>query len=212
MGCTTEYQRGVAGRSCGCASVVSTAPDRVVSPDSGSRHNRRRDLAVPPSARTARRHVNRSIASSPAVDGLPPHWNLVAWQRSYDLGLEVLRFARALPHSERFVLGDHLSRTAISVASNIAEGRSRYSPQDFVRFLRYSLGSLAELDTQLQFAFDLGLLAPGHHGLLQHTIADCTTLVQGLIRATNRSLGQLARTPRRRVPSSTTPPRAPATE
>jgi four helix bundle protein len=58
----------------------------------------------------------------------------------------------------RFALGDQITRAAISVPSNIAEGSGRGSNKEFKRFLSIALGSAYELDTQIRLARDLGLM------------------------------------------------------
>lgn len=56
------------------------------------------------------------------------------------------------PTNEKFVLSSQITRSAISIPSNIAEGASRVSEKDFARFLEIALGSSFELETQLRIA------------------------------------------------------------
>ena len=56
------------------------------------------------------------------------------------------------PQSELYGLTSQVRRSAVSVASNIAEGYGRQSTNEYIRFLHISLGSLRELDTQLIIA------------------------------------------------------------
>lgn len=60
------------------------------------------------------------------------------------------------PDDEKFGLTSQVRRSMISISSNIAEGSSRNSSKDFVRFLRIALGSAFELETQLLLSIDLG--------------------------------------------------------
>jgi len=62
---------------------------------------------------------------------------------------EVTLIIDELPKSERYTYRDQILRSSISIPSNIAEGSSRESRKDFKRFLRISLGSSFELETQL---------------------------------------------------------------
>jgi four helix bundle protein len=57
-----------------------------------------------------------------------------------------------------YALADQIRRAVVSVPSNIAEGQARKAPGDFRRFLHISLGSLAEVDTQLVLAQEFGYI------------------------------------------------------
>jgi four helix bundle protein len=81
---------------------------------------------------------------------------LRTWQLGMRLAKAVYGVVARLPQSERFELSSQLRRAAVSVPSNIAEGHARYSDKDFQRFLRMARGSLAELQTQLLLAVELG--------------------------------------------------------
>ena len=72
--------------------------------------------------------------------------SLEVWKRSRRLATDI---SIALAHSKSYALKDQIQRSAISIPSNIAEGSERDSDSDFIRFLRYSKGSCAELKTQL---------------------------------------------------------------
>ncbi|HYM77960.1 MAG TPA: four helix bundle protein [Candidatus Dormibacteraeota bacterium] len=63
-----------------------------------------------------------------------------------------LRCHRPIPISRAYGLVSQLRRAAVSVPSNIAEGKAHYSNRDFVRFLRLARGSLAEIETQVLIA------------------------------------------------------------
>ncbi len=78
--------------------------------------------------------------------------DLLVWQKSIDFADEVYDTTENFPKSEVFGLANQMRRAAVSVASNIAEGSARHSRRDFVRFLRQSRGSLAELETQITLA------------------------------------------------------------
>ena len=83
---------------------------------------------------------------------------LVVRQRAYRLGLELIRATRGFEAPMRFTLGDQISRAAISVPSNIAEGSSRGTTKEFRRFLGIAMGSACELETQIMLARDLDLV------------------------------------------------------
>jgi four helix bundle protein len=69
---------------------------------------------------------------------------------------EVYELTRRFPIAERFGLAQQLQRSAISIPSNIAEGHARSRTGDYLRFLSIARGSLAEAETQLFLAEQLG--------------------------------------------------------
>jgi four helix bundle protein len=72
--------------------------------------------------------------------------DLVVWKRGCQLAVDVCVTTH---DSKDYALRDQMQRSAISIPSNIAEGCERDSTADFIKFLRYSKGSCAELRTQL---------------------------------------------------------------
>ena len=64
----------------------------------------------------------------------------------------VYTYAEAFPKTEKYGLSSQITRSAVSIPSNIAEGASRNSEKDFARFLEIALGSAFELETQLIIA------------------------------------------------------------
>jgi four helix bundle protein len=83
---------------------------------------------------------------------------LRAWKQAVELALEVYRLTEGFPRSELYGLTTQIRRSAISVPSNIAEGKGRFSDREFALFLRHARGSLLELETQLFIAGKLGYL------------------------------------------------------
>ena len=84
--------------------------------------------------------------------------NLIAWQKAKDLALDIYRYTRRFPKDEIYGLTSQMRRAAVSVPSNIAEGKGRRSRKDFAHFLYQARGSLLELETQLVIARDLEYL------------------------------------------------------
>ena len=77
---------------------------------------------------------------------------LLVWQKSIDLVVQIYLLTEEFPKEEIYGLTSQIRRASVSISSNIAEGRYRGTKADFVRFLRMSYGSGAELETQLEIA------------------------------------------------------------
>jgi len=80
------------------------------------------------------------------------------WKDARSLVKDVYLLTSEFPSDEKFGLKSQINRCAISVPSNIAEGSARGTNKDFSHFLRISLGSLFEMETQLLLAVDLGMV------------------------------------------------------
>lgn len=78
--------------------------------------------------------------------------DLDVWNISVDFSKKIYSFLNYFPSSEKFGLSSQISRSVVSIPSNIAEGCSRNTQKDFSRFLQISLGSSFELETQLIIA------------------------------------------------------------
>lgn len=83
---------------------------------------------------------------------------LDVWQRAVDLAAFIYDVTRKFPSDEKFGITSQMRRAAVSVSSNIAEGTSRSSKQDFSRFVELAVGSLYELVTQGFIARTQGFL------------------------------------------------------
>lgn len=81
--------------------------------------------------------------------------DLIVWQKSMDLVVKIYEIVKLLPVEERYALSDQMRRAAVSVPSNIAEGFMRDSAKDYSRFLAISVGSCAELLTQIDICVRL---------------------------------------------------------
>lgn len=116
-------------------------------------------------------------------DEIRSYRDLIAWQKSFSLGLDVYRLTRELPDAERFGLISQLRRGAVAVPSNIAEGYGRQSTADYIRFLRVARGCLYEMDTQLLFVVELGYIEAQRCAELQDRLNECGRVIAGLIRS-----------------------------
>src|SRR5688572_17975998 len=85
--------------------------------------------------------------------------DLVAWQKGMALVTDIYRATEEFPSREIYGLTNQLRRAAVSVPSNIAEGKGRLSKKEFVQFLAKARGSLCEVQTQLEISSNLGYLS-----------------------------------------------------
>jgi four helix bundle protein len=84
--------------------------------------------------------------------------DLEVWQEAVKLAKKIFEITRGFPAREIYALSSQLRRSAVLVASNIAEGQARNSRKEFMYFLNISIGSLAELETPLIIAKEIDLL------------------------------------------------------
>ena len=84
--------------------------------------------------------------------------NLQVWEKGMALCSEVYSLTKALPKEELFGLTSQLQRAAVSIPSNIAEGRGRQTEKEFCNFLSIARGSCCEVITQLLICKQLGYL------------------------------------------------------
>lgn len=87
------------------------------------------------------------------------HKDLDVWNKSMDLAFDLYSMTKDFPKEEVYGLTSQIRRSIVSIASNIAEGAARGSKKEFIQFLYISLGSIAELETQLLLAKRLEYLS-----------------------------------------------------
>jgi four helix bundle protein len=85
--------------------------------------------------------------------------DLIVWQKAMDLVTEVYKITKTFPKEEVYGLISQMRRCAVSIPSNIAEGHSRHSRKDFLRYLEIAMGSIFELQTQNEIASKLNYIA-----------------------------------------------------
>lgn len=109
--------------------------------------------------------------------------DLIAWQRTYQLGLQVYRLAGEFPELERFGLIASVRRLAYGIASHIAQGYGRGNTQDYIYFLKQARGELYQLDTQMMFARDFQYLKDEAYTTTKAALDECERVLAGLIRS-----------------------------
>jgi len=104
--------------------------------------------------------------------------DLNVWKRSCQLAVRIYEL---LKDCRDFGLKDQMTRSAVSIPSNIAEGSERGSNADFIRFLHIAKGSAAELRTQVYIANRVGLLSSDTKNELVAETKEISSMLQGLI-------------------------------
>jgi four helix bundle protein len=120
------------------------------------------------------------VESRESSDKIRSYRDLIAWQKAMQLMLLVYEETRNFPKDEQYGLTSQIKRSAISVPSNIAEGSSRRSTAEFLRFLNITRGSLAELETQIEAAYLLQYVAKDKHEKLLTISDELGRVIQGL--------------------------------
>jgi four helix bundle protein len=109
--------------------------------------------------------------------------DLVAWQKAMDLAEAVYRATANFPPDERFSLTQQLRRASVSIPSNIAEGHSRRSTADFLRFLHIAYGSRAELETQVLLAERMNYITDAQRDALLSSAEEVGRVINGLAKS-----------------------------
>ena len=110
------------------------------------------------------------------------HKNLDLWQKSMDFVIQLYEITSQFPNNEKSWLVNQLRRASVSIPSNIAEGSGRGSDKDFIRFLYFSLGSLAETETQLIISERLKYLNEESANVLLSELNNIKRMLLGLIK------------------------------
>jgi four helix bundle protein len=107
--------------------------------------------------------------------------DLVVWQKAMDLAVDIYRLTREFPREELYGLTSQMRRCAVSVASNIAEGKGRFSKKELVQFLYRARGSLLELETQLIISTPAGYMPQEECDRLRARSAEIGRMLNGLV-------------------------------
>jgi four helix bundle protein len=112
--------------------------------------------------------------------------DLEVWQRSMQLAKRIYQITQKFPSDERFGLTNQLRRASVSVPSNLAEGHARFGSGEFSRFISISMGSVAEIETQILLSTDLGYLT----GELSREILEDLETIGKMLRGLAKSISK----------------------
>jgi four helix bundle protein len=109
--------------------------------------------------------------------------DIEVWQAAMDLVTHDYRISRRFPKEEMYGLTSQLRRAAVSVPSNIAEGKGRHSDGELTQFLCHARGSLFEIETQLEIAERLTYITKEERESLRCEATRVGQMLNGLIRS-----------------------------
>lgn len=114
--------------------------------------------------------------------------DLRVWQEAMKLTTEIYKATTEFPRHELYGLSQQIRRAAVSVPSNIAEGKGHRWDKEFVHFLLHARGSLLEVQTQLLIAEQLGYFRNGSGGALLERADAVGRALSGLINAMSKNV------------------------
>jgi four helix bundle protein len=117
------------------------------------------------------------------ASGRADYRELAVWRNGITLAKHVYQITSKYPSQEIYGLVSQMRRAAVSVPSNIAEGQARHHRGEFARFLQISLGSLAEIDTQLVISYELGFISKEALQTFEGEIYTLRRMLYGLVRS-----------------------------
>ncbi|MGD0340950.1 MAG: four helix bundle protein [Bacteroidales bacterium] len=110
-----------------------------------------------------------------------PWKDLIVWQKSHELVLEVYRLTSCFPENEKFGLIQQIRRSASSIPANIVEGKSKKTDKEFASFLYNSRGSLEETRYHLLLSKDLEYIDKNQYDKLENLAKEVSFLLNKLI-------------------------------
>ncbi len=117
--------------------------------------------------------------------------DIKAWQKAIEMVVDIYSCTRSFPKEEMFGLASQLRRAAVSVASNIAEGKDRRTDKEFLLFLHHARRSVF-VETQLTIARRLGYIPETDVLRLGNSAGEIAGMLNGLIKAITSIAGRQA--------------------
>ncbi len=111
------------------------------------------------------------------------HKDLDVWKKAIEFVTAIYKITSTFPKNELYGLTSQIRRASVSIPSNIAEGSARHHDNEYRQFLYVSLGSAAELETQLIISMNLGYLDNENSKALISDLNIISRMIQGLIKS-----------------------------
>jgi four helix bundle protein len=111
--------------------------------------------------------------------------DLIVWQKSIDLVLEIYKITKMFPREEIYGITNQMRRAAVSIPSNIAEGSARKNHKELLYFLNIAFGSGAELETQIIITKKLELAKLPDFEKVDNLLTEVMKMIRGLTSSLN---------------------------
>ena len=115
---------------------------------------------------------------------------LAVWQSVQQLAVDVHRISETMRGVRNATLRNQLTRSAMSVPTNIVEGSAHGSPREFARFVRYAIASVSEVEGHAQMACDIGAIEPSELANLLPRIIEVRKMLYGLLKSLNKECSE----------------------
>ena len=108
--------------------------------------------------------------------------DLDVWKKGIEVVKDVYRTVDSFPKQEFYGLANQMRRSSISIPTNIAEGFNRFHNKEYKQFLYITLGSCAELETQIEIAVELKYINEQQKNFLLEKIDHESRMLRNLIK------------------------------
>lgn len=112
--------------------------------------------------------------------------DLLIWQKGIEIVKETYLLCEEIPKDEIFGLQSQIKKSSISIPSNIAEGWGRNYTKNYLQFLKYSRGSLLELETQIIIAKELNFISTESFSKIQNLITEESKMLNAFIKSIDK--------------------------
>jgi four helix bundle protein len=117
--------------------------------------------------------------------------NLAVWQKSFNLAKEIYKLTIGFPKFEYYGLRSQLTRAAVSISTNIAEGRGRLHTNEYINFLSYARGSATETLNLLMLSEELGYIDREKSKALQKECISIIKMINALVNTLRKKTDKL---------------------
>ena len=135
--------------------------------------------------------VNAGYGVLPYMENKPTYFGfekLSVWHKAKDLALFTYRMTKGWPAKETYGLISQLTRAAVSVSANIAEGTSRFSDKEQKRFLEIAYGSNIKVLSHLMVSQGLGYCTDAELAEAKSKILEISKMLSGLMKVKNQNI------------------------